>query len=90
MFGKKIWFGKKELVKFGVRVCYLSETEASGAYGSCIEALKKSIEELERYIPTNPNFKMTGKRILDIWKLSLDEKSYKEIPDEIVRNWTKD
>jgi serine/threonine-protein kinase HipA len=90
MFGKKIWFGKKELVKFGVRACYLSETEASGAYGSCIEALKNSIEELERYIPTNPNFKMTGKRILDIWKLSLDEKSYKEIPDEIVRNWTKD
>ncbi|MBF0409050.1 MAG: type II toxin-antitoxin system HipA family toxin [Candidatus Riflebacteria bacterium] len=88
MFGKKIWFGKKELIRFGVESCYLNKTGALNIFEICIKSLKQSIEKLEKYIQTHPNFKEIGQKIVDIWKLSLDEKSYKELPDEIIRNWT--
>lgn len=88
MFGKKIWFGKKELIKFGVQNCYINENEAIIIYEYCIEALKSSIFDLENYITKNDEFKQVGQKMIDIWNLSLDEKSYKEIPVEIIRNWT--
>jgi serine/threonine-protein kinase HipA len=88
MFGKKTWFGKKELIKFGVGHCYLSKEEASEMYSLCIASLKSSIEELTKYVSLNPSFKEIGEKMIAIWSLSLDEKSYKEIPLAIIRDST--
>ncbi|MGJ0343795.1 type II toxin-antitoxin system HipA family toxin [Aliarcobacter cryaerophilus] len=84
MFGKKVWFGKKELVKFGIQNCYLNENEANEIYELCIKALKNSIFELEEYLKSDKNFEKIGTKMLNIWKLSLDEKTYKEIPNETI------
>jgi serine/threonine-protein kinase HipA len=88
MQGKKLWLGKKELVKFGIQNCYLNENDANNIYENCIEVLKDSIEELEIYITTNKEFEGIGQKMIDSWKLSLSEKTQKEIPVEIIRNWT--
>lgn len=84
MFGKKVWFGKKELVKFGIQSCYLNQNEANEIYELCIKALKSSIFELEEYLKSDKNFQVIGTMMLNIWKLSLDEKTYKEIPNETI------
>ncbi|MDD2449163.1 MAG: type II toxin-antitoxin system HipA family toxin [Sulfurimonas sp.] len=89
MFGKKVWFGKEELVKFGIQSCYLSNKEANILYGECSNALDLAIDELELYIKTNAEFKEIGRKMLDSWRLSKDQKTYKEIPVEITRNWSK-
>ena len=90
MFGKKLWSGKNELLKFGVQRCYLSQIQTLKCYEECFNALKVGIKELELYIEKNSEFKEIGSKMLDIWKLSLDEKTYKEIPDAVIRNWIKD
>ena len=87
MFGKKMWFGKKELVKFGCLSCFLSKQEAEKFYDDCVKSLKISIDELKNYIKTHKDFEQIGQRMIDVWTLSLDQKTYKELPDEIVRNW---
>lgn len=87
MNGKKIWFGKKELIKFGVQNCYLKQSEAVKFYKECIESLKESVSELREYINLNKEFELVGQKMIDCWILSLDEQSYKEIPSEIIRNW---
>lgn len=79
MFGKKLWFGKKELVKFGIESCYLSQSEATNLYVVCQNALKVSIEELESYVSTHNSFEEIGSKMIAMWKLSQDEKTYKEI-----------
>lgn len=84
MFGKKIWFGKKELIRFAVQNCYLKENEANEIYEICIQSLENSILELEDYLKTNEEFENIGRKILEIWKISLDEKSYKEIKIETI------
>jgi serine/threonine-protein kinase HipA len=89
MFGKKIWFGEKALKKFGEVSCFLTRSQASQAYEQCIVALERAIVKLKIKIAKNSDFKNIGLKMLDIWTLSLDRKSYKEIPDEIIRNWTK-
>jgi serine/threonine-protein kinase HipA len=88
MFGKKVWLGKKELVKFGIQNCYLNENDANNIYENCLEVLKDSIEELEKYITTNKDFEEIGQKMIDSWKLSLSQKTQKEIPLETIRNWT--
>ena len=88
MFGKKLWFGKKELVKFGIQYCYLNENEALKIYQECLSVLKSSIDELEEYILVNKEFKNIGQKMIDSWSLSLDEKTYKELPIETIRDWT--
>ncbi len=90
MFGKKIWFGKKELIKFGTNHCYLSQKNATAFYDECNNALIKIIKELEEYKIENKKFDSIATKMIDVWKLSLTEKSYKEVPVEIIRNWTKD
>ncbi len=81
---------KKELLKFAQNDCYLSKEEASKIYDECIEVLKSSILEVEDYIKTNSQFKDIGNKIIDTWKLSLDMKTMKEVPVEVIRNWSKD
>ncbi|WP_297433930.1 type II toxin-antitoxin system HipA family toxin [Sulfurimonas sp.] len=87
MFGKKLWFGKKELLKFGMQECYLSKKETETIYVKCMESLKNTIKEMENYLQKNSEFQNIGSKMLDIFRLSLDEKTYKELPDELVRNW---
>ncbi len=67
----------------------MNNAEAKRFYAESIEVLKESITELEEYVLKNPTFKTIGQRMLDSWTLSLDEKTYKEIPNEIVRHWKK-
>lgn len=87
MFGKKLWFGKKELLKFGVQECYFSKKETETIYEKCIESLKSTIKEMENYLQKNSEFQNIGSKMLDIFRFSLDEKTYKELPNELVRNW---
>jgi serine/threonine-protein kinase HipA len=89
MFGKRLWFGKKELIKFGVEHCYLSTSKSQHYYQECLNALKESITELSSYIQQHPEFKTIGTRMLESWNVSLEEKTYKELSREITRNWSK-
>ncbi len=90
MFGQKVWFGKKELIKFGINSCYFSKEDSTQYYEECIDALKCGIDELEFYIKTNNEFKNIGSKMIDTWKLSLEQNRHKELPVEIIRNWTRD
>lgn len=90
MFGKKLWHGKKELVKFGTDSCHLSSKEAKKLYESCIDALKVSIQELEAYLINNKEFRSVGSKMLDTWCYSLEQITHKELPLAITRNWAED
>ncbi len=87
MFGKKMWFGKKELLKFGVQECYLSQCDADKVYTKCIDSLKNTIVEIEDYLQKNSDFKNIGSKMLDVFRFSLDEKTYKELPNELTQHW---
>ncbi|PHS25221.1 MAG: phosphatidylinositol kinase [Methylophaga sp.] len=87
MFGKKVWFGRKELIKFGVESCYLSEKNASKSYDDCMQALKDTITELQEYSAKTPAFETMGQKMIDTWNVSLENKTHKELPIEIRRNW---
>ncbi len=89
LFGKKVWFSRKELIKFGVDSCYISETDASKLYTECVTAVKLSIEDLRKYIVINPHFETIGLRMIDTWNCSLENKIHKELPVEIRRDWDK-
>lgn len=89
MFGKKVWFGKNELVKFGIKHCYLSEKVSNILYDECFNALEVAIDELKDYTKANLEFQEIGSKILDSWGVSKDQKTYKEIPIEITRDWSK-
>jgi len=88
MFGKKLWFGQKELVKFGVVSFYFSESESLTYYNQCIESLKATISRLESYISDNKEFKTIGLRMIDTFKVSLNRTTHKELPDDAIRSWT--
>ena len=82
MFGKKVWWGKEELVRFGVEHCYFSKSEALQQYDICKQALVESIKELKQVINQDKIFAPIGSKMLASWKVSLDEKTYKELPHE--------
>lgn len=88
--GKKIWHSKKSLINFGIQHCYLSPKEVQSLYDDATNALKKGILLVEHYISNNPHFQNIGKKMIDSWTLSLDEKEYKEIPLELIRDWQAD
>ena len=88
--GKKVWFGEKELISFGQKYCNLSKNRAKKIYQECINSLKISIDELEQYVAQNPHFQKIGRRMLDCWNISLEQKSIKEIDDGTIRNWNND
>lgn len=89
MFGNKSWHGKKELVKFGVKHCYLSQSEATMYYEECLVSVKSTIQKIENYIQENEEFNDIGSKIIDCLKLSCEEISYKEMPLETTRAWSK-
>jgi len=84
LFGKKIWFGRKELIKFGLQSCFLSDSKVNQFYDECIQALESSIIKLKTYIANNKAFENIGLKMINTWELSLDQKSYKEAPVEIT------
>lgn len=89
MFGKKVWFSRKELIKFGIHSCYLSKKDANTFFDECLTALADSISDLQAYITENPSFETVGLKIIDTWKLSLKNETHKELPIEIRRTWNK-
>ena len=84
--GKKIWWSKDTLIKFGQTSCLLTSSEAKYFYQECFEALEWIIGELEEYLLKNPDFKI-GKMMLDSWKQSLQETNIKELDNDTIRTW---
>lgn len=84
--GKKIWWSKEVLIRFGQTSCLLSETEARGFYQECFDALLWGIGMLEEYLQKNPDFKI-GKKMLDSWRESTKEITTKELGDDVIRAW---
>jgi len=89
MFGKKVWFPRKDLIKFGIDSCYLSEKNANIFFDECVLAVEGSIFELQKYIAEYPDFEKIGLRMIDTWNLSLRNEIHKEVPIEIRRNWNE-
>ena len=87
LFGKKIWAGKKELIKFGMLHCFFSLAESTEYYAECIAALKESIHDLKKYISNNKSFEDIGSKMITTWELSLQQTQHKELPFEIIRDW---
>ena len=84
--GKKIWYSKDTLVKFGQKSCLLTKSEAKEYYQECFDALAWVIGELDDYLLKNPDFKI-GKMMLDSWRLSMQEVNIKELDDDTIRTW---
>ncbi len=84
--GKKVWWGRDTLVEFGQKSCLLSKNEANSFYEECMEALKWVINEVEGYVMKNPDF-IIGKMMIDSWRLSLQNKTIKEIDSDTIRAW---
>ncbi len=85
--GKKIWWSKKELLKFAQTQCYISKSQSEYYYDECFEALQKAIVNLEKYIEENEHFKNIGTKMLDTWNLSLLEQDMKEVNSDLIRSW---
>ena len=65
MQGKKTWFKKDELIKFGMQHCLLTQCEAVTLYEQCSVALKETIVEIEEYTKTNPKFATIAQRMIE-------------------------
>ncbi len=87
MHGKKVWFDKESLVAFGIKHCLLTQKEADTFYEECVAALKESIADIENYIVENPAFKTIGTRMIESFKISLNNQTIKELPLELTRTW---
>jgi len=85
--GKKVWFGKDELVNFGIKNCLLSKKEAIELYEQCLIALKDTIADIKEYIKKNPDFNNIGNRMIDSFNISLQNRTIKELPVELTRAW---
>jgi len=85
--GKKIWWSKENLVDFGVKNCLLTKKEALEIYKMCCSAIEETITDITHYIKENPEFKMIGKRMCESFKISMQDKTIKELPLELTRTW---
>jgi len=87
MFGKKLWFGKKELIRFGIEYCMLSQKQSNDIYKRCKNSISESILDIKEYIKTNKEFENIGNKMCDSWEICKDDKTYKELPSELIRHW---
>ena len=87
LHGKKIWYAKKELIAFGTKSCFLTKKEADRFYEECIDALKDTIVDIENYIKENPDFTKIGNRMCASFALSLENRTIKELSNELTRTW---
>jgi serine/threonine-protein kinase HipA len=77
--GKKIWWDKKTLVKFGHIYCNLPTAKATAIYDECAEAIRDGIRRLQEYTAQNPHFEKIGAMMIASWMDGLDGKSKKEV-----------
>jgi serine/threonine-protein kinase HipA len=87
MHGKKVWFNKESLVVFGIKHCLLTQKEAETIYETCVTAIKESIVDIESYMVQNPEFITIGTRMIESFKISLNNQTIKELPLELTRTW---
>jgi len=87
MFGKKVWFGESELLRFGRECCYISKAKTQTYYDECIAALKRMMIELKTYIKSNPDFETIALRMYESYQVSLEKKTHKELKYEVTRDW---
>jgi len=87
MHGKKVWFNKESLVAFGIKYCLLTQKEAETIYETCVTAIKESIVDIESYMVQNPEFITIGTRMIESFKISLNNQTIKELPLELTRTW---
>ena len=85
--GKKIWWSKKELLKFAQKQCYISKSQSEHYYDACFKALQSAINDLEEYVIKHEHFSSIGQKMLDIWRLSLKEEDMKEVDNALIRSW---
>ncbi len=85
--GKKLWYGQDELIEFGTKSCLLNKKEASSYYTECQEALRSTITDIEDHISKNPDFEQVGTRMIESFKISLQDQTIKELPHELTRTW---
>lgn len=78
------------MLRFGTEHCLLSPSQAITHYKSCFKALTDTIDEVKHYSLQNPKFTSIARKMMDSWQSSLDGKTLKELPDEIIRNWRSD
>ncbi|AEI14521.1 HipA domain protein [Flexistipes sinusarabici DSM 4947] len=86
MFGRKIWWGKKELLTFGKNYCLIPEKEGEAIYDECMQAMIDVKNDIKKYVKENPHFEKTGKDIITSWESSEDMKTKKDIKNEILGN----
>jgi len=87
LFGKKIWFNKEGLIKFGTQYCLLDEKSAIKHFETCIEAIQTIENEIKAYIKTDNSFQKFGEKFLCILQFSLKKNlntSYKDISNGIL------
>ena len=87
MRGRKVWFGKKELLDFGERHCQLSRKETQHSYETCCDSVIDTIKSIREHIRSNPAFTVIGNRMIDSWTVSLEQTTCGEIPDDIIGAW---
>lgn len=85
--GEKIWFGREELVTFGITHCLLTRKEAEASYLACSDALQETIDDIKAYVAKEPDFQTIGQRMIEAFRLSLRHTTIKELPHEHTRHW---
>ncbi len=86
MFGKKVWWGRNELVEFGIKHCLLTKNEAQSLYDESTQAVIQIIDEIE-IASKDESFAPIARRMIDTFALSLEHKTIKELPVELTRTW---
>ncbi|MBP9044330.1 MAG: hypothetical protein KBG49_12660, partial [Spirochaetes bacterium] len=80
--------GINELKKYGQKFCFLTEKNCNDIIEECKSAVFDTACQLQDYIRDNNKFAPIGKRMIDIWLYSLNQKdTIKELPDDIIRAW---
>ncbi len=84
--GKKVWHNKKSLIEFGVTSCLLTIKEVQTIMHESIEAVKKTILDIQKYIDKNRDFKEFGERFIKIVNFSIKniDNSYKDLSNAIL------
>ena len=83
LFGKKLWWGRKQLIKFGTEQCKLFPQEAEHIYQQCMTAMQETRQELIYYINNTPEFADIGNKIVSSWKTSESAETIKDISHEL-------
>ena len=84
--GKKLWFGKKELIEFGIKYALLSQNEANTILEHSKEAILETIKDIKEYINQNQEFKEFGEKFIKILDFSISniDSSYKDLSNAIL------